>query len=98
MTIMSEKRDAYVQKMKAKLDEWNADIAKLEAKARQKEADARADVERRIEKLKAKRKTVEDDLDQLLRSGEYAWEDLKAGIDSAADALGEALRSARSHF
>ncbi|MFO7494326.1 MAG: hypothetical protein R6X05_01675 [Desulfobacterales bacterium] len=76
----------------------DADMANLEAKARQKKADARADVERRIEKLKAKRKTVEDDLDQLRRRGGNAWEDLKAGIDSAADALGEALRSARSRF
>jgi uncharacterized coiled-coil DUF342 family protein len=95
---MSEKRDAFVKKMKAKLDEWNADIAKLEATAKQKEAEARGDVERRIEELKAKRKTVEDDLDQLSSSGEDAWEDLKAGIDSAADALGEALQSARSRF
>ena len=98
MTIMSEKRDAYVQKMKAKLDEWNADITKLEATARQRDADARADVQRRIEELKEKRKKVADDLDRLRRRGEDAWEDLKAGIDSAAGALGEALRSARSRF
>jgi uncharacterized coiled-coil DUF342 family protein len=98
MTIMSEKRDAFVKKMKAKLDEWNADIAELEAKAKQKEAEARGDVEKRIEELKAKRKTVEDDLDQLRSSGEDAWEDLKTGIDSAASALGEALQSARSRF
>lgn len=36
---MSEK-DAYVEKMKAKLDEWNAEIDKLQAKAKQAEADA----------------------------------------------------------
>jgi len=29
---MNEKGDAYVQKLKAQLDEWNADINKLEAK------------------------------------------------------------------
>lgn len=95
---MSEKRDAYVQKMKAKLDEWNADIAKLEAKARQKDAEAREDVEGRIEELKAKRKTVEDDLDKLRQAGSDAWEDLKAGFEMAADSLGESLRSARSRF
>lgn len=31
---MPEKRDAYVQKLKAKIDERNADIDKLLAKAR----------------------------------------------------------------
>lgn len=95
---MSEKRDAYVQKMKAKLDEWNAEIAKLEAKARQKEAGTRGDIHQRIDALKAKQKTVADDLDRLRRRGEDAWEDLKAGLDSAADAMGEALKSARSRF
>ena len=37
---MTTTRDAYVQKVKAKLDEWNAEIDRLEAQARQKEADA----------------------------------------------------------
>ncbi len=37
---MGETRDAFVKKMKAKLDEWNAEIAKLESRARQHEADA----------------------------------------------------------
>ena len=32
---MTEKRDAYVQKIKAKLDEWNAEIDKLQAMADQ---------------------------------------------------------------
>ena len=95
---MSEKRDAYVQKMKAKLDEWNADIAKLEAKARQKEAEAREDYQQRVDELKAKRETVEADLDRMRKAGEDAWKDLKSGIDSAANALGEALQSASSRF
>ena len=30
---MSETKDAYVQKLKAKIDEWNADIDTLTAKA-----------------------------------------------------------------
>ena len=49
---MSDTRDAYVEKMKAKLDEWNADIAKLEAQAKQKEADARVSYQDQIETLK----------------------------------------------
>jgi hypothetical protein len=32
---MNEKRDAFVQKLKAQLDEWNADINELETKADQ---------------------------------------------------------------
>jgi len=95
---MNDTRDAYVEKMKAKLDEWNADIAKLEAKARQKEADAQKRYQERIASLKEKRKAVEEELDKLRRAGSDAWEDLKAGFEMAADSLGEALRSARSRF
>jgi len=32
-------RDAYIEKMKAKIDEWNAEISKQEAKARAAQAD-----------------------------------------------------------
>ena len=95
---MNDARDAYVNKMKAKLEEWNADIAKLEAKARQKEADAQQQYQAKIASLKEKRQTVEEHLDKMRQAGTDAWDDLKAGFEMAADSLGEALRSARSRF
>jgi uncharacterized coiled-coil DUF342 family protein len=84
--------------MKAKLDEWNAEIDKLEAKARQKEADARKDLEKQIEELKAKRSKANEQIDQMSSAGESAWNDLKAGVEQATNALGDALKSARSRF
>ena len=95
---MSETRDAYVKKMKAKLDEWNAEIAKMEAQARQKEADARQDYEEQMKKLKEKRQKANEQLEQMSRAGETAWNDLKKGVEQAADALGDALNAARSRF
>jgi uncharacterized coiled-coil DUF342 family protein len=84
--------------MKAKLDEWNAEIAKLEAKAKQKEADARKDLEEQIENLKAKRSEANEQLEQMSSAGESAWNDMKSGVERAADALGDALNAARSRF
>jgi len=95
---MSEKRDIFVEKMKAKLDEWNADIAKLEAQARQKEADVQEDYRQRIETLKSKHKSVEERLDKVGQTGGEAWKDLKTGLELAADSMGEALSSAQSRF
>ncbi|MGA8281126.1 MAG: hypothetical protein WB853_09540 [Desulfobacterales bacterium] len=40
---MNEKRNAYVQKLKAQLDEWNADINKLDAKSDLAEAGAKTE-------------------------------------------------------
>jgi DNA repair exonuclease SbcCD ATPase subunit len=95
---MATTRDAYVQKIKAKLDEWNAEIDKLEAQARQKEADTQRHLQERIDLVKAKRETAEKKLDELRQAGSDAWQDLKAGLELAADAVGDALRSARSRF
>lgn len=95
---MSDTRELYVEKMKAKLDEWNDQIDKLEAKSRQKEADARQAYEKQIESIKEKRRAAKENLDNMRQAGENAWEDLKAGVESAAASLGEAIRSAQSRF
>ncbi|MDZ7700370.1 MAG: hypothetical protein U5R49_26725 [Deltaproteobacteria bacterium] len=95
---MSETRDAYVQKLKAKMDEWNAEIDKLEAKADQADAESKIEYEKQLEDLRAKRKDVEDKMAELQQAGDGAWEDLKAGIESSWDSLGNALKSAASRF
>ena len=77
---MNEKRDAYVQKLKAQLDEWNADINKLEAKADQAEVRAKIEYHKRIADLRARRKEVEDKIGELQQAGEGAWEDLSRGL------------------
>ena len=95
---MSEKRDVYIQKMKTKLDEWNAEIDKLEAKSRQVEADAKKAYQKQIETIKAKRSETKEYLDQMRQAGESAWLDVKDGLENAAASLGEAIRSAQSRF
>jgi len=95
---MSETRDAYVQKLKAKMDEWNAEIDRIEAKADQADAESKIEYEKQLEDLRAKRRDLEEKIAKLQQAGDDAWEDLKAGIDSAWDALGNALKSAASRF
>ena len=95
---MNDNRDVYVEKMKAKLDEWNAEIDKLEAKARQAKADARVGYREQVDALKKKKATLSERVDDLRQSGEGAWKDIKTGIELAADSLSEALRSAQSRF
>ena len=91
-------KDAYVQKLHAKIDEWNADIDKLKAKAAQLEADSRIEYQKQIDALKTKRNEIENKLSELSRSGEGAMEDIKAGIDRAWEAMNEAIKSATSRF
>jgi predicted nucleic acid-binding Zn-ribbon protein len=95
---MSEKRDAYFAKMKARLDRWNGRIDKLEKKAGRLGTEARAEVQNQIDGLKAKQTEVKEKIDGLRHAGEGAWKDLKTGVDSSWKALAEAGHSAIASF
>jgi hypothetical protein len=91
-------KEAYENKLQAQLDEWNAEINKLKAKADKAEADAQLKYYKEIEELRTMQETARKKLAELKEAGDDAWQDLKAGIDSAWDTLGNALRSAISRF
>lgn len=91
-------KDAYVQKLHAKIDEWNAEIDKLKAKADRVEADARIEYQKQIEALKSKRNEFEQKVSEFSRSGGDALGDLKAGIDLAWEAMNAAVKSATERF
>ena len=91
-------KDAYVQKLHAKLDEWNAEIDKLKARADKAEAETRLEYQKEIEDLQKRGKEVEEKLAEVRQTGEGAWEDLKSGIQNTWDSMEEALKSARSRF
>ena len=89
-------KDAYVQKLHEKIDEWNAEIDKLKAKADKAKAESRLEFQKEIGTLQEKRKEVEKRLTKVRHAGEDAWQDLKSGAQNAWDAMEEALRSAKS--
>ena len=91
-------REAYVQKLHAKIDEWNADIDRLKEKANQVEATSKVEYQKQIETLKNKRDEIEEKISEINRSDEDAWQDLRVGIDLALEAMSEAIKSAKSRF
>ncbi|MGD2024995.1 MAG: hypothetical protein PVJ46_11520 [Methyloceanibacter sp.] len=94
---MSE-RDLYVQEMKAKLDEWNAQVDRLLAKADAAQADAKHEYNEQVEALKKQREAAIQRLNELQSKSDDAWEDLKAGTDAAWDKMTSALKNAASRF
>jgi uncharacterized coiled-coil DUF342 family protein len=84
--------------MQAKLEEWNADIDTLTAKAGNVTEELKKDYNEQIESLKAKQAVARQKIKEMQGSGENAWEDLKAGIELAWTAIGEAVDSAKSRF
>lgn len=91
-------RDEYVRKMQVKLEEWNAEIDVLAAKASEASAEFRSEYNEQIAALKAKQATARQKLEEMQKSGESAWQDLKAGAELAWSAIGEAVDSAKSRF
>ena len=92
------KRHAYVKKLKAQLDVWNAELDQFEAKAMKAEADAKIRYQRRVEELRRIRDAANLRLTEIQGASEDAWEDLKEGAHSAWNSLKESFREAKSEF
>jgi multidrug resistance efflux pump len=91
-------RDEFVRKMHSLLDKGNAEIDALEAKAEHAEAGARDAYRKQIAALRAKQEEARTRLESLRTAGEGAWQDMKAGVEMAWEAIGEAIESAKSRI
>jgi multidrug resistance efflux pump len=92
------KRDAYVAKLKAQLDEWNAEVRKWEAKAKAAQADVRIEYEKQLEAFRRQRNQAMEQMRQVQAAAADAWLDLARGADEAWAKAHEAFAKARSHF
>jgi len=91
-------REEYIRRMQAKLEEWNADIDQLSAKASEVSVDLKSEYAEQIEALKAKQAVARQKIEAFQQAGGSAWEDMKVGLDLAWTAVGEAIDSAKSRF
>ncbi len=71
-------RDEYVDKMKAQLDEWNAEMHKLEGKFHEASDETKRKLEPHLAKVREARDATVAKLKELKDSGEASW-------DSAVD-------------
>jgi len=92
------KKQAYEEKFKAQLDELNAKIDVLKAKAKQAEASLKADYYEAIEDLLKKRSEAQNKLETLRDAGDGAWEDMKQGVDESWNTFAASVKSAASRF
>ena len=93
-----QNRDEYVEKLKTQLDLWNAEIGKWEIKAREAQAGARADFDKRLEAVRQQREQAMYQLRLMQSAAGDAWLDLVRGTDEAWAHMREAFDKASSHF
>ncbi len=77
-------RDAYIKKLEAQMDAWDAKIEELKAQGKSAQADAELNTNKQLEDLRELREQVRKELDRLRDSSDHAWEDIKQGADAAA--------------
>lgn len=92
------KRDEYVEKLKVKLDEWNDDIDKLEAKTAHVKDELKDKYKEEIEFVRKEREDIKSKASELIHASEEAWEELSVGINAAWNKLTEAIDRAHSKF
>jgi DNA anti-recombination protein RmuC len=81
------KRNEYIKKMKHQLDELNASMGKLEAKATEAKEDARAKYKEEMAKLRHQSKLAGAKLDSLVAASEDTWETMVEEMEKIRDAF-----------
>ncbi len=95
---MKDKRKAYEEKLDAQLEEWNAQIALLKAKADKAKAEAKIEYYKNIEALQRSQDEARTKLHELKTAGDEAWEDLKTGAEKVWAEVETAFQNALSKF
>ena len=93
-----ETKDEYKARIDAQLKEWSAKIAEMKAKADVAEANIKAEYQKQVELLRIKKAETQAKLEELKKTGDDAWETIKAGLDHAAHDLKTAINNAVSKF
>lgn len=91
-------KDAYRDRLEAQLNEWQAKIDLLKARAERAEADSRIAYHEQIEALQKRREEMQSRLADLRASSEDAWAEIKDGTESAWKALDAAFSRALERF
>ena len=91
-------RDEYIKKLKAQIDEWNAEAARWGDKARQAQAGVKAEYERQLENFRRKSEEATSELRRLQNASADAFTELMRGADRAMQGMKEAFDRARRNF
>ena len=91
-------RDEHLEKFKTQLNQWNAEIDKLEGNARKAQADAKTQYDKQLEALREMRDDAQTKFNEMQKTSAEAWDVMVKGTEKAWQAWGSAFEDARSKF
>jgi phage host-nuclease inhibitor protein Gam len=93
-----ENRKDYIDKMAARLKEWDTEVQKLEVKAETVKADMKASYNQQINELRLKKEEAKLKLKKIQDAGEDAWEELKEGVEKSWNIFEDSIKTAWGKF
>ena len=91
-------RELYLAKMQAQIQEWNAQLATLDASARGARHGAKTKLKQQIGILRSRLDDAVFRLELAHGASVDAWQDIKRGAEEARKNMEQALENARAHF
>jgi uncharacterized coiled-coil DUF342 family protein len=92
------KRDEYVEKMKAQIDDWNGKLQQWEQEVDKAQSGAKAQYQAQIDTMRRQRDEAIKRLDEMRSASEAAWKDLSLGFENAWKSLADSFDKAWSEF
>jgi DNA repair ATPase RecN len=81
------KREAYINRIKAQLDDLNIDLAEVEVRAEKSKEVAKEKYAVEVAKLYAQAQQLRDKLKEIKSASESTWENMIASTEKLHDAL-----------
>lgn len=91
-------KNQYIEKAKARIAQWDAEIDKKKAEADEAEADAKIEYQKQLSEMRTQRDKAEARLTELKNATDDAWEDVKSGFDRALDDISSAFTNAATRY
>jgi hypothetical protein len=91
-------RDDYVNKLKAQIDHWNAEMAKWQSQAQNASKEYAERYAKQLEQFRGKRDEAMAELRRLQNASLDAWSGMMRGAESALKSWQDAFEKARQNF
>jgi hypothetical protein len=93
-----KEKEAWKRRIEAQLDEWKAETEKWKARTKRKKAESDIEIDNILNDLENKQEIARKKLQKLEESGNEAWDEIKEGIESAANELKDTYNKASKKF
>lgn len=86
-----ENRKEYIEKMTAKLYDWDAEIQQLEAKAKDAAGKVKTELDKQLKELNMEKDAAKQKLNAIQEASQDSWGDVKAVAELSFETLGDSI-------